>query len=66
METSEIYLWGVCVCVCVCVCLVCFCPVTKSCQTLRNPIDHSTPGSSVLHYGLEFAQTHVRGVSDAI
>ena len=26
----------------------------------------SMPGSTVLHYLLEFAQTHVHGVSDAI
>ena len=39
--------------------------VTKSCPTLGNPVDCSTPGFSVLHYLLEFAQTHVLWVSDA-
>ena len=32
---------------------------TKSCLTLCNPIDCSTPGYSVLHYLPEFAQIHV-------
>ena len=35
------------------------CSVAKSCLTLFNPIDYSTPGFPVLHYLLEFAQTHV-------
>ena len=46
--------------------LLCCCSVAKLCQTLCNPMDHSTPGFPVLHYLLEFAQTHVHGVSDAI
>ena len=33
--------------------------VTKSCQTLCNPTDCSTPGSPVLHSLPEFAQIHV-------
>ena len=33
---------------------------------LCNPMDCSTPGFPVLHYLLEFAQTHVHWVSDAI
>ena len=44
----------------------CFCSVTKLCQTLCNPMGHSTPGFPVLHHLLEFAQTHVHRVSDAI
>ena len=44
--------------------VVCF--VAKSCPTLCDPMDCSAPGSSVLHSLLEFAQTHVHGVSDAI
>ena len=40
--------------------------VTKSCLTLWNPKDCSTSGFPVLHYLLEFAQTHVHGVDDAI
>ena len=34
----------------------CCCSVVKSCLTLCNPMDCSTPGSSVLHHLLEFAQ----------
>ena len=36
-----------------------FCSVTKSCLTLCNPIDCSTPGFPVLHYLLEFVQTQI-------
>ena len=32
------------------------CWVTKSCPTLCNPMDCSTPGSSVFHHHLEFAE----------
>ena len=39
---------------------ICCCSVTKLCLTLCDPMDCSTPGSSVLHYLLEFAQTHVQ------
>ena len=38
---------------------ICCCSVTKLCLTLCHPMDCSTPGSSVLHYLPEFAQTHV-------
>ena len=45
----------------------CFCySVTKSCPTICDPMDCSTPDSPVLHYLLQFAQTHVRWVDDAI
>ena len=44
----------------------CFCLVAKSCLTLLDPIVCSMPGPSVLHYLVEFAQTHVHQVSDAI
>ena len=37
-----------------------------SCIWLCDPTDCSTPGFPVLHYLTEFAQTHVRWVSDAI
>ena len=40
--------------------------VAQSCLTLCNPMDCSTPGFPVHHQLLEFAQTHVHGVSDAI
>ena len=36
-----------------------------SCPTLCKPMDCNTPGFPVLHYLLEFAQTHVYWVSDA-
>ena len=45
---------------------MCCCSVTKSCLTLYDPIDCSTLGFPVLHYLLEFAQTHVHWVGDAI
>ena len=35
-------------------CCYCSCSVSKSCVTHCNPMDCSTPGSSVLHYPLEF------------
>ena len=44
----------------------CCCSVTKLCLTLFNPMDISTPGFPVLHYLLQFAQTHVPWVSDTI
>ena len=44
----------------------CYCSVTTSCPALRDPVGCSTPGSSVLHYLLEFAQIRVLGVSDAV
>ena len=34
--------------------------------TLLDPMDCSTPGRSGLHHLLEFAQTHVHCVGDAI
>ena len=40
--------------------------VVKSCPTLCDPMDCSTPGFPVLHYLLEFAQTHVHQANDAI
>ena len=42
------------------------CLVAKSRQTPCNPMNYSTPGSSVLHCLPEFAQTHVRWFGDAI
>lgn len=36
----------------------CCCSVSKSCQTLRYPMGHSTPSSLVLYYLAEFAQIH--------
>ena len=44
--------------------LRCCCSVTKSCLTLCDPMDCSTPGFPVLHYLPEFAQTQVCWVGD--
>ena len=44
----------------------CCCSVTKSCPTLCNPMNCSTPGSSILYYLPEFAQIHVHWISDAV
>ena len=38
----------------------CYCSVAKSCPTLCDPMDCSTPGFPVLHYFLEFVQTHLK------
>ena len=43
-----------------------FISVAQLCLTLCNPMDCSTPGLPVPHQLLEFTQTHVRGVRDAI
>ena len=57
-------------------CIYCICKITikiiqfssvaKSCPTLCDPMDCSTPGFPVHHQLLEFTQTHVHGVRDAI
>ena len=46
--------------------IVCYCSVAKSCRTLCHSMGCNTPGFPVLHHLLEFAQTHVHRVSDAI
>ena len=43
-----------------------FSSITQSCLTLCDLMDHSTPGFPVHHLLLEFTQTHVHRVSDAI
>ena len=43
-----------------------FSSVAQSCPTLCNPMNCSTPGLPVHHQLLEFTQTHVHRVSDAI
>ena len=43
-----------------------FSSVTQSCLTLCDPMNHSTPGLPVHHQLLEFTQTHVHRVCDAI
>ena len=40
--------------------------VTQLCPTLCDPMNHSTPGLLVHHQLLEFTQTHIHRVSDAI
>ena len=44
----------------------CSCSVAKSCPTLCNLMECSMPGFPVLHYFLEFAQTHVHLAYGAI
>ena len=43
-----------------------FSSVTQSSRTLYNPMNRSTPGLPVHHQLLEFTQTHVHRVGDAI
>ena len=43
-----------------------FSSFAQSCPTLCNPVNRSTPGLPVHHQFLEFTQTHVHRVSDAI
>ena len=43
-----------------------FSSVTQWCPTLCDPMNHSMPGLPVHHQLLEFTQTHVHWVSDAI
>ena len=50
-----------------CVCReVQFSSVAQSCPTICDPMNCSTPGLPVHHQLLEFTQTHVHRVSDAI
>ena len=44
----------------------CCCSVAQSCPTLCDPMDCSMLGFPVHHHLLEFAQTHVHRVGDAI
>ena len=43
-----------------------FSSVAQSCPTLCDPMNRSTPGLPVHHQLLQFTQTHVHRVSDAI
>ena len=43
-----------------------FSSVAQLCPTLWDPMNHSTPGLPVHHQLLEFTQTHVHWVGDAI
>ena len=49
-----------------CLSSVQFSSVAQSCLTLCDPMNHSTPGLPVHHQLLEFTQTHVHRVGDAI
>ena len=44
----------------------CCCSGAQSYMTICNPMNCSTSGFPVLHHLLEFAQTHVSWISDAI
>ena len=47
--------------------IICFCCVfAQYCPTVHDPKDYSMPSFPVLHYLLEFAQTHVHWINDAI
>ena len=50
----------------ICISSVQFSSVTQSCPTLCDPMNHSMPGLPVHHQLLEFTQTHVHRVGDAI
>ena len=43
-----------------------FSSVAQSCLTLCEPMDHSTPGLPIHHQLLEFTQTHVHWLGNAI
>ena len=43
-----------------------FSSVAQSCLTLCDPMNRSTPGLPIHHQLLEFTQTHIHWVSDAI
>ena len=43
-----------------------FSSATQSCPTLCDPMNRSMPGLAVHHQLLEFTQTHLHRVSDAI
>ena len=45
---------------------VILCSVAQSCLALCDAVDSSTPGFPVLHRILQFAQTHVHRVGDAV
>ena len=50
----------------ICLSLAQFSSVAQSCPTLCDPMNRSTPGLAVNHQLLEFTQTHVHQVGDAI
>ena len=62
------YSRGDLMCACECAQVICisFSSVAQSCPTLCDPMNRSTPGLPVHHHLLEFTQTHVHRVHDAI
>ena len=46
--------------------MVQFSSIAQSCPTLFDPMNRSTPGLPVLHQRLQFTQTHLHRVGDAI
>ena len=46
--------------------VVLLCSVARLCLTVCDPMDCRTPGFSIPHHLLEFAQVHVHWISDAI
>ena len=55
-----------CVCVCIYMYTYQFSSVAQSCPTLCDPMNLSTPGLPIHNQLLEFTQTHVHRVGDAI
>ena len=55
-----------CICHIFCLCDIQFSSVTQSCLTLCDPMNRTIPGLPVHHHLLEFTQTHVHWVGDAI
>ena len=49
-----------------CIIVIMFSSVTQSCPTHCDPMNRSTPGLPVHHQLLEFTQTHVHRIGDAI
>ena len=53
------------ICTNICYCWCCS-SVTQSCLILCDPMDCNTPGFTIPHHLLEFAQVHVHCIGDAI
>ena len=65
----KLIIWRQCYCCCCCWwwwCYCFYCLAAKSCLTLCDPMDCSTPGFSVPHHLQEFAQVHVHWFSVSI
>ena len=74
VQLFQYYLWNVCLCSILLsfsfvkdqLWQIQFSSVAQSCPTLCDPMNCSTPGLPVHHQLLEFTQTHVHRVGDAI